>query len=322
MSELIKFSSIGQFRNIVKDICEYEGPRLPTLVFHGTVKVHGTNASIVINSDETQYAQSRNNVLSTSTDNSGFSAWHQQKQALFAEYAAKIKVHENLSEQETIIVYGEWAGKGIQSGVAVSELDKFFYIFGVKVFNGEDHYWVKDVPSFVNATDICDANSIWKKSIEIDFNDPGKIQNDLIALTNLIEAECPVGKRFGVSGVGEGIVWEFIDSRGKKISFKVKGAKHSISKVKKLASIDPERIESISKFVEYAVTENRLNQGFSEICHNEADRALLGPFIRWVSNDILKEENDTLVANGLTMRDVGSALSKKARNWFFDKEFI
>ncbi len=322
VSKLIKFSSIGQFRNIVKDINDYYQDQLPTLVFHGTVKVHGTNASVVINSDKTQYAQSRNNVLSATADNSGFAVWHLNKRPLFAEYAAEIRAQEKLSNQESIILYGEWAGKGIQSGVAVCELDKFFYLFGVKVLKGEDHYWVKGTPSFIHSSDICDAKSVWQKNIEIDFNDPEKVQNELVALTNLIETECPVGKHFGVSGIGEGIVYEHIDSQGKKISFKVKGEKHSISKVKKLASIDPERIESISKFVEYAVTENRLNQGFNEVCNNEADRAFLGQFIKWVSSDILKEENDTLLANGLTIRDVGSALSKKARNWFFDKELV
>ena len=41
---------------------------------------------------------------------------------------------------------------------------------------------------------------------------------------------------------------------------KVKGEKHSSSKVKKLASVDVEKLNSIKDFVDYAVTESRLEQ--------------------------------------------------------------
>jgi len=151
---------------------------------------------------------------------------------------------------------------------------------------------------------------------------PLDVVNDLVELTEQVERECPVGKQFGIDGVGEGIVWKHITEDGGMLKFKVKGQKHSVSKVKKLASVDPEKIESVNNFVKYAVTENRLNQGFQEICDNEPDRAKLGQFIRWVSADIAREEKDVLDANNLTMKDVGHRLSSASRDWFFSKEVI
>jgi hypothetical protein len=43
----------------------------------------------------------------------------------------------------------------------------------------------------------------------------------------------------------------------------------------------------------------------------------MGNLIRWVVNDILKEETDTLVRNGLEPKDVNKYVSVKVREMFF-----
>ena len=205
----------------------------------------------------------------------------------------------------------------------MSEVDKFFYVFGVKLVDSDETtLWVKDYPHIANHKDIIDARDVWLTEVSLDFNTPSKFQNQLIEITNEVEGECPVGKYFGVKGVGEGVVWEHITDEGEKFCCKVKGEKHSSSKVKKLASVDTEKMESIEDFVTYAVTENRLQQGFTEVCNGEADRVLLGKFIKWVSTDVVKEESDTLSSSGLTMKDIGGLLSKRAKNWFFAREVL
>jgi len=49
-------------------------------------------------------------------------------------------------DTNTIILYMEWAGKGIQKNVAVSELDKAAFIFSeakVRPFNEEEpSFWI------------------------------------------------------------------------------------------------------------------------------------------------------------------------------------
>ncbi|AKJ73524.1 RNA ligase 2 [Salmonella phage 40] len=98
--------------------------------------------------------------------------------------------------------------------------------------------------------------------------------------------------------------------------FKVKGEKHSVSKVKTLAEVDPIRLQHMREFVEYAVTENRLEQGLGEV---GLDQAKIGEFIGWVNRDINKEEGDVLEANALTMKDVAKFISNKSRGWYMQK---
>lgn len=68
--------------------------------------------------------------------------------------------------------------------------------------------------------------------------------------------------------------------------------------------------------MEYAVTENRLNQGLENV---ELDVTKTGDFIKWVANDILKEESDTLSENNLEWRSVAGKVANKAKEFFMQK---
>ena len=61
------------------------------------------------------------------------------------------------------------------------------------------------------------------RTIAIDFNNPEKAQNELIKIMEEVEAECPIGKAFGVSGTGEGVVISHLTEDGSLIQAKVKG---------------------------------------------------------------------------------------------------
>jgi hypothetical protein len=84
---------------------------------------------------------------------------------------------------------------------------------------------------------------------------PQLVQNTLSELTMAVE-ECPVKLWF--FRYWWRCVWS-VNVNGTIHRFKVKGELHSSSKVKTLASVDVEKPGSIQKFVEYAVTESRLN---------------------------------------------------------------
>lgn len=119
--------------------------------------------------------------------------------------------------------------------------------------------------------------------------------------------------------IGEGLVWTPKDPELMKDTgtwFKTKGQKHSVSKVKKLVSVDPEKLEGIEKFIEYAVTQARLEQGLGEV---GLDYKTIGTFIGWVNKDINKEEGDVLESNNLTMKDVGKHVATKARTWYLEE---
>ena len=312
-----KYPSIEQFRHVIREvqlnhdyqgkdeteapIYRHESP-YPTIQFNGTVKLHGTNASIVkYKSGKVQY-QSRENVLSLQKDNAQFMLQMSNKNLDF--------LFENIEFNDYIAVYGEWCGKSIQKGVAISELPKMFVIFGWKIDN---------IQRFDPEQQIYDIRQFPTYQVEIDFNNPELIQNRLIELTNEVENECPVGKYFGVSGVGEGLVF-FANHNGKRYAMKSKGEKHSVSKVKTLNSVDVESLENMNEFVEYAVTENRLKQGIEKLreMNLPISQKSTGDFLRWVVNDIHKEEMDTIVANQIDPKKVNPLISTKARLWYFN----
>ena len=154
-------------------------------------------------------------------------------------------------------------------------------------------------------------------SVVIDFNNPETIQNRLVDITEAVEENCPVAHAFGIEGIGEGVVWTGILD-GVYHRFKVKGEKHSVSKVKKLASVDVEKINSIKEFCDYAVTEQRFEQALQFVfpTREDIDVKKLGEVIRWVIRDITAEESDTLDKNGLTSKDVNSTVAAKVREMF------
>jgi len=345
MKKMIKFPSIEQFRNVVATInrnFNYVGhneageavydPMMPKPIirFRGTVKLHGTNAGVSYNNEAGVWAQSRENIITSQHDNAGFAFFVESKDTVFRELFDMIATHNNIDcDTNTITIYGEWCGKGIQKGVGISNLEqKTFFVFGVKITphteteeeqRANPAYWVTS--SYVSDNDnrIYNIEDFQTYSIDIDFFMPELTQNRLSEVTMLVEEQCPVAKAFGFEGIGEGIVWT-AEFKGVVYRFKVKGEKHSSSKVKTLASVDVEKLNSITEFIEYAVTDSRFNQALENIFPNNepVDTKKLGDVIRWVVNDIIKEETDTLASNGLEPKDVNKYISTSVRTKFFE----
>lgn len=351
-----KYHSTGQFRNAVswwKNKAEFKGfdedgnvikdrnAIKPTVEYFGTVKLHGTNGSIILGCDSIISFHSKSNLLATYcqetdyfdciSDNYGFV--HEMRpnidkiSLLFSciSFAVYDLFGIDASESE-IKLSGEWCGDGIQKGVGISKIYKKFFVFGVKI--GEK--WLKPSEMLLLNKEI-DFTSVKDNfdcifnypvySLPIDFNDPSRATSILVKMTEEVEKNCPVASQLVDSGeplIGEGIVWipDTEDCSDTGTWFKVKGEKHSSSKVKTLAAVNPEKLNSIEKFVEYAVTENRLNQALGEV---GLDQKLFGAFIQWVNRDIHKEEFDVLMNSNLTMKEVASKISLKARNFYSQK---
>ena len=328
------FPSINQFRNVVKKVREqaaYMGnneagepifnpaPKYPILTFTGTVKLHGTNAAIVFSPEGITY-QSRERVLTREADNAGFMAHMEQNLYHVTALGASIaEAFDLVGINHTVAIYGEWCGGNIQKGVAITGLPKMFVIFALKI-NGE---WV-NLPSGLNnnSANIFSIYQFTTYYMEIDFELPEAAQNRLAALTEQVEAQCPVGKALGNEGIGEGIVWRCESNPSSELWFKVKGEKHSASKVKVLASVDVEAVTQINGFVAQTVTEARLEQGLQNLVNEQLKpfaMTSMGDFIRWVHQDILKEEADTLQASGIEYKNLGSPIALVAKRWFVEK---
>jgi len=324
----IPFPSIDQFRNVIREvshIATYRGqdendqpiydpsaPR-PTIRFTGTVKIHGTNAGVTRLPDGTLIAQSRSRVLYEGQDNKGFRAF------MVANKEAFEKLFEEIGHRDVpVTVFGEWAGQGIQGGVAVSSVPKFFAFFAVKI--GEEWLTAERFPADLEESRIINVNRFGSFGMDIDFSNPARNQCELADITTKVEECCPAGTYFGVKGVGEGAVWTAF-YKGKRLQFKVKGEKHSVSKVKTLASVDVEKLDSIQALVASVVTEERLQQGLQALKEQglEISTKTTGQFIGWVSRDVMKEEADTIAENGFTTKDVGFFVTAAARKWYMSQ---
>ena len=338
MKKHISYPKIAQFRNVVSNInreitftgLDEDGNAIydpsikkPTLTFKGTVKLHGTNASVCFNSENGFWIQSRQNIITVEKDNAGFAFFAESHKVELCSLLNKlIDEHQIDTKIYTVSIYGEWAGKGIQKGVGISQLDKAFYVFGVKVSKPQDEefnaYWIDS--SNVRNTEyrIFNVEDYETYSIDVDFNMPQLAQNKFGEITEKVENECPISKAFGIdNGLGEGVVWS-VEYKDSVHRFKVKGDKHSVTKVKKLASVDVEKLKTIQDFISYAVTENRFNQAIENVFGKEdLDVKKMGDFIRWFIKDIASEEMDTMVENGLEPKDVNKYISTKVRGMFF-----
>lgn len=330
------FPSINQFRNVVQHVkrkASFVGldaagepiynhaAKAPTLTFTGTVKLHGTNAAVVLSPEGLSY-QSRERVLSEGSDNAGFYAHMFQYPAVMGELCALFLKAANLEhlEDPTIAIFGEWCGGNIQKGVAISQLKKMFVIFAVQI-NGEwfnEHLPVISIPE----AGIYSITNFPAWTVTIDFDRPEDIQNYLGELTQMVEAECPVGKHFLVQGIGEGIVWRCVEDPNPDLWFKVKGKKHSASKVKTLAAVDTEAVESMRDFIEKVVTEARLEQALKHLQEEQKkpfNMTSIGDFIRWIHSDVVKEESDTMAASGIDPKKIGSPIAQAAKRWYVER---
>lgn len=367
--KFLKYPSIDQFRNYLKDANYWRDilalqpeelrSQLDKIILHGTVKIHGTNACIAYDVKKDKlFFQSRNNIIAVGNDNAGFAQYATDNEDFYKKAIKEIiSVYQDecckLHELDEVYIYGEWAGQGIQKGVALSSVDRFFSPFQVAfvkddVITGcldfgtgfyESENKIKEI--LFNKEARCFPVTVFPTyKVELDLDNVSAAQQQIVDLTLKIEDECPVGKYFGVNGIGEGIVFTSInlirlypieenhiqlhkplESKFLHLNFKSKGMLHSVSKVKTIAPVNVEKVRKEQELIEYAVTENRLNQGLEYLKENhlELDVKNIGTFIKWIVSDVMKEEIDTIRENGLSEKGVPKLIGNKAKKWFFNK---
>jgi hypothetical protein len=335
---------------IYKKITKY-----PIIKFYGSVKLHGTNGSICYQQSTNKiWIQSRERVLDDivigpsikddikllklirNNDNQNFAEFCNMNKKEFMVIFNNIYKNQTIVESDIITLYGEWCGKGVQKKVGISRLDKLFVIFDVKITT-KDNYtsrWmgieelvnVKLNNNINNKIQIYNIYSFQSWSVDIDFNFPKNALENLMKITKDVENECPVAKYFGITGIGEGVVWVSREhTNGEKYRFKVKGKLHRVTATAKSASISPPIYKSIDEFIQKTVTENRLNQGIDRVFTQngikltDIDMKYYGKFIKWVINDINDEESDVMSIIKLKKNEIGKIINNQLKMWFVKK---
>ena len=336
-AEHVNFASIDQCRAFLKSLRRhYETSGIPEQeipkIFHlrGTVKLHGSHSDLYYTKDGEQYKihyQSRNRVITPKSDNCGF-ATHMEtlsgedkyKLIRFVEECYE-KTGSPTGQIETVMIAGEYCGGNIQKGVALSKLEKMFVIYAIKI-NG---CWqnILDYKSIeLPDKSIYNILRVPHYTVTLNMNESETTVSELKRITDQVEKECPWGKLFGVSGVGEGVVWicEELGSRS-EFWFKVKGEEHAVSKVTTLKEKSAEEraaLKNANEFAEKAAAEGRLRQGLDYLREMglEEENKNIGVYIKWIVDDTLKEEAEAIQEYEVSVPHLKKALGTRARNWY------
>lgn len=309
-----EIESLSSIRQYMVEVDEFH-----PIDYRPKVKIDGANTSVHVK-DGTVMAQSRVKMLTVDDDLYGFAKWVDANR----DYWSAIS-------DDYLVVFGEWAGKGIQKrNVAVANVGKkFFAVFAV--YDGKG-YIVS--PEKIRAL-LPEHEDVYvlpwaDEKRTFDFTDRDKLRAtaEHVAKQVAIVEECDpwVKSTFGLEGTGEGLVYypllesdDYIDQFAfSNFVFKAKGEKHKVKKTKKPVPIDPEVAESIAEFIDTFVTENRLEQMATELgCGYDMKKT--GQFIKLVIADVQKESVDELKASKLEWKDVAKPVNSAAVSWWRKK---
>lgn len=345
IKKVIKYPSTGQFRNVVKSVLERNSfagldedgkaiydpsVKKPVLTAKGTVKLHGTNAGVSYSNTHGMWAQSKEQIITIESDNAGFAFFAHANEDFFVKSLKEFAEANGIDlDTNSITVYGEWAGEGVQKGTGINNQPKSLFVFGVKVSKPGDEdfksYWINASEFPRNPEkNIYNIYDFKTYEVEIDFSRPDLAQNKMIEIMQEVEKECPVAKELGHEGIGEGNVWT-VEFKGEVYRFKIKGEKHAgKSKVKTLKPVDSEKLNKIHDIVNKVTPTWRLDQMVTESCDlnngGHIDRSKLGDYLRMVIKDVMKEEMEIISEAGLEPKDINKYISQVAKDYFFDRE--
>jgi hypothetical protein len=346
-----KFHDIESLRHIAQSVamhCEYYGIAVkPIIEFCGTVKLHGTNAGVRVCSDGSVLAQGRNRELTLTSDNYGFAHFVSGRKDFFKAYVAEVIGSVVGDIKGDVTLYGEWCGQGIQAKVGVSKLPKMFVIFGALVH--DTNRWIEtwdlqaphmngkpltyNLPAY-NAQSVYFINQAPTYKVLVDFNDPTPAAEQISQYTLQVEDMCPFAHlpvfaqyhKGENIGVGEGIVWVAItrawgagqDPDSKRLVFKSKGEKHKKGGEKLQVSVNPEKVSAVAALVDLILPEWRLEQGITYLKENNIPLAntSTGQYLKWIAQDILKEESDRIAANPYPWKEIQGTVMNRSKDYF------
>lgn len=341
-----KFPSIEQFRHQLKALKEFiyfnglvnDEPTfdytrtLPTIAVNCTEKIHGTYAGVVY-ADNQLYAQSRNKVITIGDDNAGFALFVEQHKTLLTNICTVLKQVYNSSDTDIILLSGEWAGGNIQKNSALSGVDKKFLIFPqFRVIHADESISTYSTDSLHLSSEYIYVLANFPEATfatTIDFESELSINSFLELIESriaAIEESSPVGRYFNQpNNIGEGFVCTFdaFNSAGKskQFIFKCKGEAHSKSNVIKSQSAkSTEELTALNKFVDSICHSWRFEQGVVESCGtvDSADMKHMGSYLKFVTTDTLKEENDLIIASGFEVKQIMSKVNDRAKKYFLE----
>lgn len=294
---------------------------LPKITYKSKVKIHGTNAVVRCSPRGKVIPGSRNrDLFFLLRDNHGFAAWVEERKEWFSTFC-------NLPE--TVLIYGEFFGQGICSGVSASQVRKSFAVFALKLISDDrevDIWGPQQIQDFLGELPNDMYIIPWDlggREYVIDFSNCGDNSEVSEAINRRVEEveNCDplIASIFGVEGLGEGLVFFPQDPHHSWTNaFKAKGKKHRTSN-KKPGDMDVPKVSGdvISAYADLVITQGRLEQGASEV--GGFDIKLTSNFLGWIARDLIKETRAELEGLGVQTESWKHAISgavARARDWW------
>lgn len=296
--------------------------------YRGKIKLHGSNAGIHFQNGEMK-PQKRSSFITIYDDNCGF-----------AKFVSELDIHNS---DMNMIVYGEWAGPGVQKTDAVTKIpQKTFFVFSmydidndVTIFEPEEiHHTVREIFGADYHLQNIVVIPWYTDEFEIDFSRQGDCQRfvDIIMkeVDDVIANEDPYIKRlYNIEGPGEGLVMYGIagqqfDGTALPLDvvfdyiFKAKTESHSVQKSKERNHVAPERPEGIDDFIDMFFTEQRFEQMLNQI-GNDAVRENTGQFMKAVMSDVYKESEQEVLLADFEWKDVPKYAAPRVKTWWFNR---
>jgi len=326
----------GRVDELIENYTYKFGTSHPTIKLTGTVKLHGTHADIVIESDNTVRIQSRNRLsLDIEHDNYNVAASLLPLQKVILELKDRavdkwrqLNSPEELEEDEPVILAGEWIGPGVQKKVAIANLpQRCFVILAVSV-NGEWQDGEEYAKIHNEAAGIYNISRGGFYREVLDFKDPetlDRCKEKLMGHTMEVEKQCPFAKSFGISGIGEGIVWkaQYPLSQDPRFWLKTKGPEHAHTQTDKLKKDEMKAGASVraKTFAEAAVGEMRLQQAWDYLGEMGIKRvkSATQAFNQWLVKDVEVEEKKGILDMEIDKVALKKAIGVIGRTWYFKK---
>ncbi|EFQ94140.1 hypothetical protein CFE70_004907 [Pyrenophora teres f. teres 0-1] len=312
-------------------------PEVPTplapIPIIGTVKLHGTHADILIYPTNAIIFQSRNLTnLTTSKDNAGFAAAMSSKTAallhlrdLYLVRWRELNPTATLHQDVPVLIAGEWVGEKIQKDVAISQLSRRFVVVSVKV-NGvwQDDQEYADIS--LDQFDIYNVSRAGLYHATLHPQDIARTATEVEQLAEQVAACCPFAATFGVTGLGEGIVWKMACDRyngDASLWFKTKGGmfKPKIFRAGQHTRTDDglgARRRTARVAAETWCSVQRLEQGWDVMGEKgvRRDGGGVGVYAEWVKRDVLVEEKGGIRDEGVDEEMLVGEIKKIAKAWY------
>lgn len=353
--QFVKWPKIEAFKSVVHKVTKLKFNNKKEdlfITFRPKPKLHGTNAAIRIyreTDSENGFitVQSRNRVLTINTDNYGFANWVLEAEDDILSKPDWSKIPESI---ESMVVYGEWCGKGIQDTVAISEAPKGFHVFAVAAMTTDnEQFGVTHDPAsiikFMGGLDLRDDVHVlpWIASeITMNFSQPQLNGPEIDSMNSLVktmdEVDLYTRNLYGIEGPGEGFVYypthldgdanaisvltEFSDSLEPlsalgMMMFKVKTEAHRTTKSKEAVEVDFEELRKLEDLLDTIAPDARMEQFFKEIEVPIIQN--IGDFIRTVVNDAVEECSVEIEMSGLDLKKVKGKLGAHVAQWYKEK---